>query len=89
MESQEPIQPTTVPLDKLRALPQTVECPHCHNIVKTSVQGRGKGMQRFMNVMFWPLPDRRYWWETMTWRCGECEAALATQKNGKDLKVLK
>lgn len=85
------LQPTgqraPVALERLRPLSQTVECPHCGKLVHTSVEGRGKGMQRFMDVMFWPLPGRRYWWETTTWRCSECEATLASQKNGKEIKV--
>ncbi|KAJ4149979.1 hypothetical protein LMH87_010750 [Akanthomyces muscarius] len=87
MPTQEPAPKAPVALERLRPVSQTIECPHCGKLVKTTIEGRGKGMQRFMDVMFWPLPGRRNWWETTTWRCGACEASLASQKNGKELKV--
>ncbi|KAM3463710.1 hypothetical protein NHJ6243_003115 [Beauveria neobassiana] len=87
--TQEPATRAPVALERMRPVSQTVQCPHCGQIVKTIVDGRGKGMQRFMDVFFWPLPGRRNWWETTTWRCGDCEVVLASQKNGKDIKVMR
>ena len=45
-------------------------------------------MKTFMNVLWWPLPDRRLFWEKKYWYCQECNKELAIQKRGKDLQVL-
>ncbi|TQV90725.1 hypothetical protein IF1G_10677 [Cordyceps javanica] len=88
-----PTQGTTsrqpVPLDLMRPYRQTIECPHCGNTAQTIIEGRGDGMKLFMNIFFWPLPGRRDWWGTTRWRCGNCEAPLASQKYGKDIQVVK
>ncbi|KAJ6438857.1 LITAF-like zinc ribbon domain-containing protein [Purpureocillium lavendulum] len=77
-----------VPLRQLRPQPQWIECPKCGETAQTQVQGRSKGMQTFMNVFWWPLPGRKYWWEKTRWLCGNCEAQLAMQKNNEDLVVM-
>lgn len=77
-----------VPLARLRPLPQWIECPKCGKTTQTEVQGRSKKMRRFMNVFWWPLPGREQWWETLHWSCSDCQQEVATQKNGKELKLV-
>lgn len=43
-------------------------------------------MKRFMNVMWWPLPNRRQWWEKTHWFCEACGEEVATQVYGHDVK---
>jgi hypothetical protein len=47
-----------------------------------------KGKQQFMNVFWWPLPNRKTWWEKTHWFCSNCDIELAMQKDGKELEVL-
>ena len=41
-----------------------------------------------MNVFWWPLPNRKTWWEKTHWFCSNCDIELAMQKDGKELQVL-
>ena len=75
-------------LAQLEAHPQQIDCPNCSKRTQTRVEGRSKGKQTFMNVMWWPLPGRRHWWEKTHWFCENCDYELAVQKYGKDLEVL-
>lgn len=79
---------STVPLNKLQPQPQLVDCPNCKQQAETVVQGRSKGKQRFMNIFWWPLPNRKHWWEKIHWYCKNCEVELAMQKEGHPLEVL-
>lgn len=76
------------PLDALTAQPEWIDCPNCHQRAQTEIQGRSKGKQRFMNVFWWPLPNRKHWWEEVKWFCSNCKIQVASQKNGKNLQVL-
>ncbi|SPO01394.1 uncharacterized protein DNG_04070 [Cephalotrichum gorgonifer] len=78
----------TVPLEELKVEPQWIDCPNCKQTAQTTVKGRGEGMNLFMDVMFWPIRGRRHWFETTHWFCSNCEKELASQKNGKELRVL-
>ena len=78
----------TVSLDRLRPLPQWIECPKCGKTTQTEVKGRSDGMRKFMNVFWWPLPGREEWFEKTHWFCAECHEEVAMQKSGKDVKVL-
>lgn len=83
-----PLEPS-VPLTQLVATrQQPVDCPSCHEHTLTSVEGRSEGRQQFMNVFWWPLPDRKHWWEKTHWYCSGCKVELAVQKRGKELRVL-
>lgn len=77
-----------MPLNELSGEPQWVNCPNCKETAQTRVKGRGKGMHIFMDLMFWPIPGRRHWFETTHWFCGNCEMKLASRKNGKEVRVL-
>jgi hypothetical protein len=77
-----------VPLDRLRQEPQLIDCPNCKVKAPTKVQGRSKGKQQFMNVFWWPLPNRKTWSEKVHWYCSNCDIELAMQKDGKELQVL-
>jgi hypothetical protein len=68
-------------------VPELVECPNCHRTTQTRVVGRSKGKERFMNIFWWPMPERKHWWEKTEWFCGECDKELATQKFGKEIEV--
>ncbi|OAQ60558.1 LITAF-like zinc ribbon domain-containing protein [Pochonia chlamydosporia 170] len=77
-----------IPLDKLQPRAQWIDCPECGKRSQTVVEGRSEGMKTFMNLMWWPLPGRKHWFEKIHWSCSNCNKQLAMQKNGKDLQVL-
>lgn len=77
-----------VPLNRLQYKRQRVECPKCQQPNHTLVEGRSAGKKMFMNVFFWPLPGRKYWWETIHWYCEGCNVELAKQKGNDDIEVL-
>ncbi|KAG9249764.1 uncharacterized protein F5Z01DRAFT_467021 [Emericellopsis atlantica] len=83
----EPAGKNIVPLEKLDVRPQWVHCPQCNRDTQTRVQGRSEGKTKFMNVFWWPLPNRRHWWEKTHWYCLKCDKELAMQKYGKELQV--
>ncbi|KAH7029561.1 uncharacterized protein B0I36DRAFT_385039 [Microdochium trichocladiopsis] len=68
--------------------PETIDCPSCHQRAQTTVKGRTDGMKTFMNVFWWPLPDRKHWWEETKWYCENCKVQVASQKHGKNIQVL-
>ena len=42
-----------------------------------------------MNVLWWPLPGRRHWWEKTEWVCGGedgCGARVARGRWGKGVE---
>ncbi|RFU81115.1 litaf-like zinc ribbon domain-containing [Trichoderma arundinaceum] len=78
----------SVPLENLQPSPEWVNCPNCKQHAQTSVQGRTEGMRKFMNVFWWPLPNREHWFEETKWFCSNCNKQLAIQKHGKNLQVL-
>ena len=62
-----PASDAVCPLDQLTREPAYIQCPNCNQRAQTEVKGRSKGMERFMNVFWWPLPGRRHWWEEVKW----------------------
>lgn len=78
----------SVPLERLQRRPQWIDCPNCKTKAQTQVQGRSPGKQTFMNVFWWPLPNRKHWWETTHWYCKNCHKEVASQKDGKDIQLL-
>ena len=68
--------------------PETIDCPSCGQRAQITVQGRSEGKKKFMNVFWWPMPDRKHWWEETRWHCGHCEVQVASQKHGKNVQVL-
>ncbi|KAI6778290.1 uncharacterized protein J7T54_008468 [Emericellopsis cladophorae] len=83
----EPVDRTIVPIEKLDVRPQWVHCPHCNQDTQTRIQGRSEGKAKFMDVFWWPLPNRRHWWEKTHWYCLKCDKELAMQKYGKELQI--
>jgi DNA-directed RNA polymerase subunit RPC12/RpoP len=77
-----------VPLEHLSREPQHIHCPKCKQNQKTMVKGRSKGMMTFMDIFWWPLPNRKHWFETVHWFCGNCNVEVAMKKSGKPIQVL-
>ncbi|KAF4121042.1 hypothetical protein GMORB2_2528 [Geosmithia morbida] len=81
--------PVTVPLTQLSPTRQQwIDCPGCSRPTRTSVEGRSEGRKLFMNVFWWPLPNRKHWWEKTHWYCSGCRTEVAVQKRGEDLRIL-
>lgn len=68
--------------------PQNIDCPNCHEKHETRVKGRSEGKKKLHNVLWWPLPNRKHYWEKTYWYCSNCDHELAMQKFGKPLQVL-
>jgi hypothetical protein len=41
-----------------------------------------------MNFLFWPLPNRKHWFEWTHWYCNSCNNEVAKQKYGQTITPL-
>lgn len=92
-QSGQPLQTETgsapvVPLSQLQMKPQSIDCPNCHERHQTKVAGRSEGKKKLHNILWWPMPNRKHYWEKTHWYCSNCDYELAMQKFGKPLQVL-